>query len=104
MTLAQKKLKSYRPLYDRLSDIIQFQSFSLNDVREIFSQLCEVELTDSAVSLIHRQSNRFRQIVRFITKIEEVAIMNNLEKIDEKILTEIIKNESRQSVENNKRA
>lgn len=104
MTLAQKKLQRYRHLYDRISDIIQFKAFSVNDVREIIAQLCEVEVTDPAVNFIHAQANRFRQIVRLITKIEAVAATNNLEKLDENIIKEILKNESRQSFKDNKGA
>ncbi|HSA05880.1 MAG TPA: ATP-binding protein [Candidatus Gastranaerophilales bacterium] len=104
MTLAQKKLQRYRHLYDRLSDIVQFKAFSINDVREIITQLCEVEITESAINLIHAQANRFRQIVRLITKIEAVAATNNIKILDENIIKEIFKNESRQSFENNKGA
>ncbi len=103
MTLAQKKLQRYRHLYDRLSDITQFKPFSKNDVSEIITQLCEVELTEPAINLIHNQSNRFRQIVRLITKIEAVAATNNIEKIDEQILQEILKDEKRKNIENIKR-
>lgn len=104
MTLAQKKLQRYRHLYDRLSDILQFKAFSVNDVREIVAQLCEVEVTEPAVSLIHSHANRFRQIVRLITKIEAVAATNNLQKLDENIIKEILKNESKQGSESNKGA
>lgn len=103
MTLAEKKLSRYRHLYDRLSDIIQFKAFSITDVSEIINQLCEVKVTESAVSLIYSQSNRFRQIVRLISKIETIAKTNNLEIVDENILKEIIKNESRKNIENNQR-
>jgi hypothetical protein len=37
MTLAEKKLARYRHLYDRLSEIVHFKAFSLNDVREIIT-------------------------------------------------------------------
>jgi len=102
MSLAQKKLQRYRHLYDRLSEIIQFKAFSQNDVKEIVTQLCEVEITESTVGLIHNQANRFRQIVRLITKIEAVAQTNNIQIVDENILKEILKNESRQGIENHK--
>ncbi len=102
MTLAQKKLQRYKHLYDRLSDIVQFKSFSVIDVQEIISQLCEVEVTEPAVSIIHNQANRFRQIVRIINRLEAVAKTNNIELIDENILKEILKNESRQDFKDNK--
>ncbi|HSA05716.1 MAG TPA: AAA family ATPase [Candidatus Gastranaerophilales bacterium] len=104
MTLAEKKLQKYRHLYDRLSEIIQFKAFSVNDVQDIVTQLCEVEITEPAVNFIHTQANRFRQIVRIISRLEAVAKTNNIELIDENIIKEILKNDSRQSFENNKRA
>lgn len=103
MTLAEKKLSRYRHLYDRLSDIVQFKPFSKSDVTEIITQLCEVEVTDSAIEMIYSKSNRFRQIVRLISKLESVAKMNNLEIIDENILKEVLKDESRKNSEDNQR-
>ena len=102
MSMADKKLLRYRHLYDRLSEIIKFNSFSFEDVKNIVNQLSEIQVTDPAISLIHNQSNRFRQIVRLITKIETIAATNNIETVDENILKEIIKNESRKDIENNK--
>lgn len=102
MTLAERKLQKYRHLYDRLSEILQFKVFSLVDVREIITQLCEVEIPDPAVSLMHAKANRFRQIVRIINKVEAVAKTNNLSKIDENIIKEIMKNDSRQDFKDNK--
>ena len=104
MTLAQKKLQRYRHLYDRLSDIVQFKPFSKKDVAEIFNELCEVEVSEPAISLVQANANRFRQIVRLITKFESVAKTNNLELLDENTVKEILKNESRQSLENIKGA
>jgi DNA transposition AAA+ family ATPase len=104
MTLAEKKLQKYRHLYDRLSEIIQFKSFAKSDVADIISQLCEVEITDKGIELIHSRANRFRQIVKIINKVESVATSNNIVSIDENIIKEILKNDSRQSFENNQRA
>ena len=104
MTLAQKKLQRYRHLYDRLSEIIQFTAFSVNDVQDIVIQLCEVEVSEQGAALIHSQANRFRQIVRLINKLEAVAKTNNIQLIDENIIKEILKNDSKQNFENNKRA
>lgn len=104
MTLAEKKLSRYRHLYDRLSEIVQFKPFSKSDVAEIITQLSEVEVTDSAIDIIYSKSNRFRQLVRIISNIEAMAKMNNLKIVDEKILQEILKDESRKSFENNQGA
>ncbi len=104
MTLAQRKLQKYKHLYDRLSEIVQFKPFSVSDVQDIVAQLCEIEVTEPAIGLIHSHANRFRQIVRLINRLEAVANTNNLQLIDENIIKEIMKNDSRQSYENNKGA
>ena len=103
MTLAEKKLQKYRHLYDRLSEVIQFKSFTKSDVTDIISQLCEVEITDKGKELIHSRANRFRQIVKIINKVESVATANNLTSINENIIKEILKNDSRQNIENSQR-
>jgi DNA transposition AAA+ family ATPase len=46
MAMAKSKLKRYKHLYDRISEIVQFQPFSYSDVSEIITQLSEVQ-TDS---------------------------------------------------------
>jgi len=101
MTLVEKKLQKYRHLYDRLSEIIQFKSFTAADVKDIITQLSEVEITESATTAIHSQANRFRQIVRVINKVETVAKTNNIQLIDENIIKEILKNDSRPNFKNN---
>jgi DNA transposition AAA+ family ATPase len=103
MTLAEKKLSRYRHLYDRVSEIVHFQSFTKSDVREIITQLSEVEVTDCAIEIIYSSSNRFRQMVRLISKIESMAKMNNFEIVDEKILQEVIKDGTRKNSEDNQR-
>ncbi len=104
MTLAQRKLQKYKHLYDRLSEIVEFKSFSVSDVQEIINQLCEIEVASSAIEIIHSRANRFRQIVRLINRLESIAATNNIQLIDENIIKEIMKNDSRQSYENNKGA
>lgn len=101
MTLAEKKLSRYRHLYDRLSEIVQFKPFSRSDVQDIITQLSEVELTDSAIEMIYSTSNRFRQIVRLISKVESVAKMNGFEKVDDNIIKEVLKNDARKNIEDN---
>lgn len=68
MNKADKKLSRYRHIYDRLSEILKFESFSLLEVKNIIEQLSEVEISDDAINLIHSKANRFRQIVNFINK------------------------------------
>ena len=82
MSMAEKRLIKYRPLYDRLSEIIRFNPFNLNDIKEIIHQLSEIPFNDEAIDLVYKRSNRFRQIVRIISKCEVVAKNNNISEIN----------------------
>lgn len=90
MAMADKKLMRYKHLYDRISEIINFKPFSYRDVKEIITQLSEVEMTECAMRLIYSKSNRFRQIVRIINKAEQIATANGLSVLDEITLKEFI--------------
>ena len=68
---------------DRVSEIVEFKSFKKKDVKEIITQLSEVEMTECAISFIYAKSNRFRQIVRLINKAEQIAQANDLSTVDE---------------------
>lgn len=90
MGLAHKKLKRYKHLYDRFSEIVRFETFSVADVKQIVDELSEIPLEAGAVELLHQKHNRFRQIVQAINQFEIVAKENNLLEIDEKIMRQII--------------
>ena len=81
MGMADKKLIRYKHLYDRISEILRFNSFDLEDVKDIISQLCEIKITDDAVELIHKNANRFRQIVKLVNRAEKMAEANGLKEI-----------------------
>ena len=104
MGAANKKLMRYRHLYDRVSEVLKFNTFDLDDVKEIVKHLSEVELSDCAVRYIYGQSNRFRQIVRLINKAEDIAEGNGLSIIDEITLKEFVKYDERENLEDRKGA
>lgn len=97
---ANKKIARYRHLYDRLFEILKFEPFSLKDVKTITQTLCEIELTECAQEYIFNQSNRFRQIVRLITKAESIAETNSINILDGKSFQELMKDDPRENLEN----
>ncbi|MEW5819226.1 MAG: AAA family ATPase [Cyanobacteriota bacterium] len=99
MGAANKKLMRYRHLYDRVLEVLKFNPFDLDDVKEIVKQLAEVEVSDCGVRFIYSQSNRFRQIVRLINMAEQVAEANGLNTIDEITLREFVKYDERENLE-----
>ena len=102
MGMANKKLMRYRHLYDRISEVLKFVPFALEDVKAIVEQLSEVEMTDCAVRFIYNRSNRFRQIVRLISKAESIAEANGISVIDEITLMELLNDDERENIETDK--
>ena len=90
MGLAHRKLERYKHLYDRFSEIVKFETFSVTDLKEIFEKLSEIPITFDAIEYIHKKFNRFRQIVQLIDQLETVAKENNLKEITTEIVREIL--------------
>lgn len=102
MTNAKSRIKRFRHLYDRLSEIVQFKPFTKADVIGIVKELSEVEMTDCAIKSIYSNVNRFRQIVKIINKAELYAQSNGLNSIDEVIIKEILidETENQETIQN----
>lgn len=81
MGLVHRKLEKYRHLYDRFSEVLKFETFSISDLKEITDQLSEVKISAAAVEIIHSKYNRFRQILQVINNLETVAKENDLAEI-----------------------
>lgn len=90
MGLAHKKLEQYKHLFDRFSEIAKFETFSINDLKQIFEQLSEVQVNIDAIEFIHKKYNRFRQIVQLISQLEIIAKDNNLQEINLDVIKEIL--------------
>lgn len=90
MGLAHRKLERYKHLYDRFSEILKFETFGINDIGQIISQLSEVQFIPDTVEYIHSKYNRFRQIVQLINQMEIFAKDNNLAEINMEVISQII--------------
>lgn len=104
MNKADRKIMRYRHVYDRLSEILKFQTFDKNEVANIIIQLSEVQFSECAVELVFNQANRLRQIVRLINRAETMAEANGLSVLDEISLKELIIEDARQNIEADKGA
>lgn len=49
MGLAHKKLERHRHLYDRFSEIVKFETFSVVDVKEIVEKLSEIKFSAEVI-------------------------------------------------------
>lgn len=81
MGLAHRKLERFTHLYDRFSEIVKFETFSVADVKQIVDELSGIPLTAGALELLHQKHNRFRQIVQAINQFEVIAKENELAEI-----------------------
>jgi len=90
MKLAKHKLKKHTHLFDRVSEVYRFDEFDFRDVKQIVTELSEVEIQDSAIRVIHQKATRFRQIVQIIDKLEKAASANALTSIDKTTAEEIL--------------
>ena len=90
MGLAHRKLERYKHLYDRFSEILKFETFGVNDIGQIISQLSEITFTPDAIEYIHSKYNRFRQIVQLINQMENFAKDNNLTEITKEIAEQVL--------------
>lgn len=84
MQESKTKLGKYRHLYDRISEIIEFKPFSKEDVEVIVEELSEIKISDEAREIFFEKKNRFRQIIKGIALLENLAKTNGLLKIDTK--------------------
>lgn len=90
MGLAHRKLERYKHLYDRFSEIVKFETFEIEDLSQIFSQLSEIPFTPDSIEYIHKKYNRFRQIVQLINQMEIFAKDNNLTEINLEVIQHIL--------------
>ncbi|HNW26123.1 MAG TPA: ATP-binding protein [Candidatus Gastranaerophilaceae bacterium] len=90
MGLVNKKLERHRHLYDRFSEIVKFETFSVADVKEIVDKLAEVNFSAEAIELLHTKHNRFRQIAQAINQFETIARENCFTEITAEIAKEVL--------------
>ncbi len=90
MGYVDKKLSRYKHLFDRIIEIYKFTPFDEEDIQKIVQSLSEVKVTDEVLSTIKNRANRFRQIVKIINRIENIAETNSYKVITNKEIGEIL--------------
>ena len=93
MELADKKLQKYGHINDRIFAKLKFEKLSKEDFKEIIETLSEVKFSDNAIKYITNRNLQFRQIVKVITKSEQLANTNKLSEISEEIIKGVINEE-----------
>lgn len=77
MGKVDRKLSKYNHLFDRIVEKYRFVPFDKDDVEEIVKNLSDVEIESDVIEMIYQKANRFRQIVKLLNKIEQIAKTND---------------------------
>jgi DNA transposition AAA+ family ATPase len=83
MEHADNKLKRFKHLWDRFSEILKFEEFNEADLATIADTLCDVKITPDAIRYlyINCEARRFRPLIIQLYKAEAIARANSLKEI-----------------------
>lgn len=82
MHSADRKLKRYRHLWRRFSQVIHFEPLDREDVTSVLTQVCEVEIDESIIDTVFETKNlNLSLIYRWAQKLEGIARSRGLEKV-----------------------
>lgn len=90
MVNIDKKLSRYPHLKDRIYKAFKFEAYEKQDIKQILSELSEIQITNDGLEYLATRHNQFRQIVKLINKIEKFAIINDLTELNETNLRSIL--------------
>ena len=90
MGYIDKKLSRYPHLVDRLYKSLKFESYNANDICEILSEMSDIKCSEDAVNYLANKTNQFRQLVKFINRIEKSVITNQIDVVDEYLMKGIL--------------
>ena len=90
MAMADKKLARYPHLCDRIYKSLKFETFNSEDIKEILSELTELNFTSDAIGYLATRTNQFRQLVKITNKLEKLSATNDLQELDEYTLKGIL--------------
>lgn len=85
-----KKLSRYPHLKDRIYKAFKFEPYDKQDIKQILSELSEIQITNDGLEYLATRHNQLRQMVKLINKIEKLAKTNELKELNEKNLRSIL--------------
>ena len=85
-----KKLSRYPHLKDRIYKTFKFEPYAKQDIKQILSELSEIQITNDGLEYLATRHNQLRQMVKLINKIEKLAKTNYLKELNEKNLRSIL--------------
>ncbi len=82
MENADRKLKKYRHLFDRITVTVRFELFSAKDIAGLATEICEIPLSDCGVKFIRDSGHgKLRTTTMWFTRAEKLAAQNDIETI-----------------------
>ena len=90
MVNIDKKLSRYPHLKDRIYKTFKFEPYAKQDIKQILSELSEIQITNDGLEYLATRHNQLRQMVKLINKIEKLAKTNELKELNEKNLRSIL--------------
>lgn len=90
MVNIDKKLSRYPHLKDRIYKAFKFEAYEKQDIKQILSELSEIQITNDGLEYLATGHNQLRQIVKLINKIEKLAKTNELKELNEKNIRSIL--------------
>lgn len=80
MEHADKKLKRFRHLFDRVTAFVRFELFTEQEIAELAQQICEVPISDCGVTFIRAQGQgKLRMTTMWFARAERLAQHNQLD-------------------------
>lgn len=93
MALADKKLQKYGHINDRIFSKLKFEKISKEEIKEIIETISEVSFSHDAIKHLVNRNLQFRQIVKIISKAENLAATNKITQIEEDLVKELLNEE-----------
>lgn len=82
MDRADQKLRRYRHLYDRFSEVLKFKPLDRDDVKKVAGELTDMQFDATAIEwLTDRTQGMIRQVIIALHRAERVARARNLKQI-----------------------
>ncbi len=78
----ERKISIYPQLYNRISQWVEFQLATFEDVKQLAKELVEVSIKDDLLRVLHQKSTGdVRQVMNGLSRIEQVAVSQSAHSI-----------------------
>lgn len=82
MDRADQKLRRYRHLYDRFSEVLKFKPLDRDDVKKVAREMTDMEFSSDAIDWIaEKTQGMIRQVIIGLHRAEKVARARNLKQL-----------------------